>query len=95
MPALLARPRDRRVQGDAIHPRGHRGIATERVHRAPDLNNDLLKEILAVDMFECIRVDHFEEDPFVARQPFAEDALPLGVAHGFTFSDPTRWKAGA
>ena len=46
-------------------------------------------------MLERIRVDHFEEDPFVARQPLAEDAIPLGVVHGFTFPDPTRWKAGA
>ena len=44
-------------------------------------------------MLERIRVDHFEEDPFVARQPLAEDAIPLAVVHGFTFPDPTRWKA--
>ena len=61
----------------------------------PDLEDDLLKEILAVGMLERIRVDHLEEDPFVARQPLAEDALPLAVVHRFTFLDPTRWKAGA
>ena len=78
MPVLLARPRDRRVQGDAVHPRGHGGIAAERIHRAPDLNDDFLKEILAVGMLERIRVDHFEEDPFVARQPVAEAARIAG-----------------
>jgi hypothetical protein len=47
--------------------------------RAPDLNDDFLKEILAVGVFERIRVDHFEEDPFVARQPLVEDAISLAV----------------
>jgi hypothetical protein len=88
MTSLLARPRDRRVQGDAIHPCGHRGIATKRIHRAPDLNDDLLKEILPVGVLEGIRVDHFEQDPFVARQPVAEDALPLAVVHALP--SPTR-----
>jgi hypothetical protein len=90
MPALLPRPSDRRVQGDAIHPRRHGGIAAERIHRAPDLNHDLLKKILAVGMLERIRVDHFEEDPFVARQPLAEDAISIAGVHGFTFFDPAR-----
>jgi hypothetical protein len=54
------------------------------------LNDDFLKEILAVGMLERIRVDHFEEDPFVACQPVAEDAIPLGVVHAFTLPDPAR-----
>lgn len=47
----------------------------------PDLNDDFLKEILAVCVLERIGVDHFEQDPFVARQPLAEDAFPLAVEH--------------
>ena len=42
-------------------------------------------------MLERIRVDHFEQDPFVARQPVAEDAIPLAVEHSPTFLDPMRW----
>ena len=95
MPVLLAAPGDGRVQGDAVHPRGHGGFAAERIHRAPDLNGDFLKEILAVGMLERIRVDHFEQDPFVARQPVAEDAIPLAVEHSPTFLDPMRWMAEA
>ena len=91
VPVLLAGPRDRRIEGDAVHPRGHRRIAAERIHRVPDLNDDFLKEILAVGMLERIRVDHFEEDPFVACQPLAEDSLPLALVHGATFLDPRRW----
>ncbi|MNC95238.1 hypothetical protein D3C83_123090 [compost metagenome] len=30
-------------------------------------------------------MDHFEQDPFVARQPLAEDAITFAVVHGFTF----------
>jgi hypothetical protein len=33
-----------------------------------------------------IGVHHFEEDRFVAGQPLAEDAIPLAVVHGSTFS---------
>jgi hypothetical protein len=47
--------------------------------RVPDLNHDLLKEILTVGMLEGVRVDHFEEDSLVARQPLVEDAIPLAV----------------
>jgi hypothetical protein len=36
-------------------------------------------------VFERIGVDHFEQDPFVARQPLAEDAIPFAVEHGPTF----------
>ena len=81
MPVLLARPRGRRVQGDAVHPRGHGRFAAERIHRAPDLNDDFLKEILAICMLERIGVDHLEEDPFVVRQPLVEDAFPIAVVH--------------
>src|SRR5262245_53382934 len=95
MPVLLARPRDRGVQGDAVDPRGDRRFAAERIHRAPDLNDDFLKEILTVGMLERIRVDHFEQDPFVARQPVTEDAIPFAFEHRPTFLDPMRWMAGA
>jgi hypothetical protein len=30
-------------------------------------------------VLERIRVNHFEEDPFVAGQPLVEDAIPLAV----------------
>ena len=50
----------------------------------PDLNDDLLKEILAVGVLERIRVDHLEQDPSVPRQPVAEDAIPIAVAHSLT-----------
>ena len=57
---LHARRRDRRS--------GRRGtfawarkIAAERIHRAPDLNDDFLKEILAVGVLERIRMDHLEQ----------------------------------
>jgi hypothetical protein len=31
----------------------------------------------------------------VARQPVAEDAIPLAVEHSPTFLEPTQWIAGA
>jgi len=79
MPVLLAVPRDRRVQRDAVHPGGNRGLTAERIDGPPDLQGDLLKEILAVGMLERIRVDHLEQDPLVACQPLAEDAIPLAI----------------
>ena len=95
MPVLLARPRDRRVQGDAVHPCRHGRFAAERIHRAPDLNDDFLKEILTVSVLERIRVDHFEQDPFVARQPLVEDAIPFAVEHSPAFHYPMEGWAGA
>ena len=46
-------------------------------------------------MLERIGVDHFEQDPFVARQPVAEDAVPFAVEHSPTVLDPMRWIAGS
>jgi hypothetical protein len=48
----------------------------------PDLQDDLLEEVLAVGMFEGVRVDDLEEDPFVAGEPVGEDAIPVAVAAG-------------
>src|SRR4051812_37162405 len=39
-------------------------------------------------MLERIRVDHFEEDPFVARQPLTEDTIAFAVVHGSISLDP-------
>jgi hypothetical protein len=47
----------------ATDPTNIKVIATERIHRAPDLNGDLLKEIPAVCVLERIRVDHFDRIP--------------------------------
>ena len=60
----------------------------------PDLEHYLLKEILPVGMLERVRVNHFEEDPFVAREPLVEDAIPFGFVHGVTVPDATRREAG-
>jgi hypothetical protein len=58
----------------------------------PDLKHDLLKEILPVGMLERVRVNHFEKDPFVARQPLVKDPIALTVVHTRTFLDPTGGK---
>lgn len=47
---------DRGVQRNAIHARGQRRIATERVYRAPDLKGDLVKGIFTVGVLEGMRV---------------------------------------
>ena len=75
------------------------GVAASMLTIAPHtyqkIAYDPLRDFLPVGMFECIRVDHLEEDPLVARQPLAEDALPLAVAHGPISLAPSRSKAGA
>ena len=37
--------------------------------------------MLAVGVLERVRVNHFEQDPFVACQPVAEDPVPLAIEH--------------
>jgi hypothetical protein len=48
----------------------------------PNLQHDLLEEVLAVGMLERVGVDNLEEDPFVAGEPIGEDAVPVAVAAG-------------
>jgi len=79
---LPAGPGDGCVQGHAIHPGRHGRFAAERIDGSPDLQRDLLEQILTVGVLEGVGMNDLEQDPFVARQPLVEDAIPLAVDHG-------------